>query len=210
MLAGVVQNDPSELLEVFDAAGQPTGQALSRGEIHRRGLWHQAFHCWIRRAGGSQVVLQRRALTKDTFPGKWDAAAAGHWRFGESAAQAAREIAEELGLAVPFGQLRFVGREVSDRAHSNGLIDREHHQVYVLHLDLSLDQYHPDPAEVVGVGAFAGADLLALVEGRLERAAAIEAVAVAPDGRVTPTPVTIGRDDLVPLSDGRLQRLLAA
>ncbi len=130
----VAQNDPHELLEVFDAGGQPTGVARSRADIHRQGDWHQAFHCWIVRDGprGEELVLQRRSPAKDTFPGYWDAAAAGHWRFGETPAEAAREIEEELGLVVPFAALRWVGREAIDRAHPNGLIDREHHQVYVL------------------------------------------------------------------------------
>src|SRR3979411_2930758 len=93
----IQQNDPTELLEVFDAAGRPTGRAKSRAAVHVDGDWHQAFHCWIVRPG-PQVVLQRPAPTKDPFPSSWDAAAAGHWRFGETPEQAAREIAEELGL----------------------------------------------------------------------------------------------------------------
>src|SRR5690348_119494 len=107
----VQQNDPSEMLEVLDPDGRATGRALTRAEIHIRGEWHRAFHCWIVRDGGRQVVLQRRSLAKDTYPGRWDAAAAGHWRFGESAEQAAREIEEELGLSVPFEALAYRGLE---------------------------------------------------------------------------------------------------
>src|ERR1700737_1783560 len=107
----IPQNDPAELLEVFDAAGKPTGRARSRASVHLDGDWHQAFHCWIRRHEGQEVVLQRRSLAKDTFPGCWDASAAGHWRFGETAAEAAREIAEELGLEVSFAELIYRGRE---------------------------------------------------------------------------------------------------
>ena len=61
----VQQNDPSELLEVFDASGRPTGRAMSRAAIHLDGRWHQAFHCWIVRAQGLEVVLQRRAMIGD-------------------------------------------------------------------------------------------------------------------------------------------------
>src|SRR5438132_4311598 len=101
----VRQNDAAEVLEVFDASGAATGRAKSRAAIHLDGDWHLAFHCWILRRGGQEVVLQRRSLGKDTFPGERDAAAAGHWRFGESAAEAAREIAEELGIHVRFEEL---------------------------------------------------------------------------------------------------------
>src|SRR5260370_30279002 len=62
----VPQNDPTELLEVFDARGQPTGRAKTRAAVHVDGDWHQAFHCWILRRNRDEIVLQRRSLGKDT------------------------------------------------------------------------------------------------------------------------------------------------
>src|SRR5437762_3219949 len=138
------KNDPGELLEVLDAEGRPTGQARPRAAIHVDGDWHRAFHCWILRNNGREVVLQRRALVKDTYAGRWDAAAAGHWRFGESAVEAAREIEEELGLDVPFEQLVYRGSERAESHFTNGLIDREFHDVYVLDTALPLGAYRPD------------------------------------------------------------------
>ncbi|MBV9329285.1 MAG: NUDIX domain-containing protein [Chloroflexi bacterium] len=204
----VQQNDPNELLEVFTPSGQPTGRARPRAAIHLDGDWHLAFHCWIVRDGGRQVVLQRRSLRKDTFAGLWDAAAAGHWRFGESAAEAAREIEEELGLRVPFAALTFRTRERSARQFPNGLIDRELHDVYVLEDDRPLTEYRPDPAEVIGVAAFPSEGLLALHEGIVEGVQALESVSVAPSGSVEVTTVRVSRDDLVPYSTGRLRRTL--
>jgi len=203
------QNDPHELLEVFDAAGRPTGVAKPRAAIHIDGDWHQAFHCWILRPG-PEVVLQRRALTKDTFAGCWDAAAAGHWRFGETPLQAAREISEELGLAVGFELLRYRGRERLARRFANGLIDREHHQVYALQLDVSLLRYRPDPHEVSAVGAFAAADLLALLGGKISRVSTVEAVRVADDGAVSPAVFEVLRQDVVPYSVARVRRILGS
>ena len=81
----VATNDPDELLEVFDKNGHGTGRAKTRAEIHRQGLWHLAFFCWIVTSAG-EVVLQRRAATKDVWPGRFDASAAGHVRFGGWAA----------------------------------------------------------------------------------------------------------------------------
>jgi isopentenyldiphosphate isomerase len=202
------QNDPDELLEVFDAAGNPTGQVRPRAAVHLAGDWHQAFHCWILRHRKQEVVLQRRSLTKDTYPGCWDAAAAGHWRFGETAEEAAREIAEELGLAVNFAELAYRGREQGSRSFANGLIDREHHQVYVLDCDRPLTDYHPDPSEVMGLAAFAADDLLALVEGQSTAMNAREAVVVDADGSVRQTVVRVAQDELVPYSVERLRRTL--
>ena len=192
----VQQNDPSELLEVFDSRAHPTGIARSRAEIHVAGEWHLAFHCWIVRRGGAELVLQRRAMGKDTFPGCWDAAAAGHWRFGETAEQAAREIEEELGIVVPFERLRYCGRERLSRRFPNGLIDREFHEVYVLEDDRPLSAYAPDPSEVIGLAAFPAPALLELMAERLD-------AVTAADGSVR-----ISREDVVPYSSARLRRLL--
>jgi isopentenyldiphosphate isomerase len=199
---GVQQNDPTELLEVFDAQGNPTGAPKTRSAIHLDGDWHQAFHCWIVRAG-PEIVLQRRSLTKDTFAGFWDAAAAGHWRFGESAPEAAREIAEELGLDVPFARLRHVARERLARRFANGLIDREFHQVYVLEWNAPLTTYRPDPSEVMAVAAFSARALVSK-----ERIKATDAIRVASDGTVSKIEVEIRRDEMVPYSSARLRRLL--
>jgi len=204
----VQHNDPTELLEVLTPDGQPTGRAKARAAIHLDGDWHLAFHCWILRDAGRQVVLQRRSLRKDTFAGMWDAAAAGHWRVGESAAEAAREIAEELGLEVPFEALVYRTRERSAREFANGLIDRELHDVYVLADDRPLNAYRPDPAEVIGVAAFAAASVLELVDGISASIDALEAVAVNSPGSVESTTVRVSREDLVPYSAERLRRTL--
>lgn len=200
----VQQNDPGELLEIFDADGRATGQAQPRAAIHLNGDWHKAFHCWIVRDNGRQVVLQRRSFGKDTYAGCWDAAAAGHWRFGESPQEAAREIAEELGLDVPFASLIYRGSERAERSFDNGLIDREFHEVYALASDLPLTAYRPDPREVIAVAAFAAADLLG--DGAVLRA--VEAVTVNPDGSLSPTSLEARRDEFVPYPAARLRRML--
>jgi isopentenyldiphosphate isomerase len=202
------QNDPAELLEVLDSNGHPSGIAKPRAAIHVDGDWHQAFHCWIVRGGGSEVVLQRRAFAKDTFPGVWDAAAAGHWRFGETAEEAAREIAEELGLDVSFSELVYRGREEAAQHFSNGLIDREFHQVYLLSLDRPLTSYRPDPREVIGLAAFPTHELIDLLEGFTSKVAAPESVAVDVYGNLSASHVVITRDDVVPYSAARLRRTL--
>jgi isopentenyldiphosphate isomerase len=193
------QNDPGELLEVLDASGRPTGRARPRAAIHLDGDWHRAFHCWIVRNNGREVVLQRRSRLKDTYPGRWDAAAAGHWRFGESAEEAAREIAEELGLNVPFDKLVYRGRERGENTFPNGLIDREYHEVYILDTAVPLTQYMPDPKEVIDLAAFDADALLALASGNLEHIEAVEWLSA---------PVSVTREDLVPYPIARLQRTL--
>ena len=71
-----------------------------RSEVHRLGLQHRAVHVLIFN-GKSEVFLQKRSMTKDTFPGAWDSSASGHLDTGESYdACAVRELREELGLVL--------------------------------------------------------------------------------------------------------------
>jgi len=90
-------DNQDELFDVVDAADRVIGRA-ARGEVHRRGLRHRSVHVFLFNSRG-ELFLQKRAATKDTFPGCYDSSASGHLDVGESYdACAARELEEELGL----------------------------------------------------------------------------------------------------------------
>lgn len=193
--------DPDELLEVFDAKGRPTGRAATRAAIHRQGLWHLAFFCWIVTSAG-EVVLQRRAATKDVWPGRFDASAAGHVRFGETIAQAAREIEEELGLEVDFAALVPVMRHRLEHVHENGLVDRELHDVHLLRCDRPLEDYRPGP-EVSGLAAVPLRALVALAQRTcLEIPTTL--VTFDAEGHAIRSAIVLHREDLVPYDAGYL------
>jgi isopentenyldiphosphate isomerase len=72
-----------------------------RSEVHRRGLLHRAIHVLVFNSRGG-IFLQKRSLTKDREPGKWDSSSSGHVDSGENYdACAVRELREEIGLIVP-------------------------------------------------------------------------------------------------------------
>ena len=195
----VATTDPDELLEVFDKRGRPTGRAQSRRIIHEKGLWHLAFFCWIVTSAGN-VVLQRRAAWKDVWPNRFDASAAGHVRFGENLAQAARELDEELGLSVDVAALEPVMRHRQEHVHESGLIDREIHDVYLLRCDRRLEDYRPGP-EVSGLTSV---PLRALVELAQRTRLEIPATLTTFDAQhhATRAPFLLRRDDLVPYDPG--------
>ena len=200
--------DPRELLEVFDAAGNPTGQALTRGVIHLEGHWHLAFFCWIARpnARGMEILLQHRAARKDVWPLRFDASAAGHVRFGESLEEAAREVREELGIQVELADMIPLGRHRQQHHHQTGIIDREHHQLHLLTPGPPDAAYAPDPLEVAGLAWIDADDLLGLAEGRLRQATVrYRPVDAGSDGVVDRT---LTAADLVPYEDGYHRRLL--
>ena len=92
----------SELFDIYDEGWNHIG-VKARADVHRDGDWHQVFHCWVigRGSGGDgYVVLQKRGPNQDTYPGKIDISAAGHFEAGETRRDGVREIAEELGLCV--------------------------------------------------------------------------------------------------------------
>jgi isopentenyldiphosphate isomerase len=200
--------DPRELLEVYDAEGNPTGEARTRGVVHLEGHWHLAFFCWIARPAerGVEVLLQHRAARKDVWPLRFDASAAGHIRFGESLEEAAREVREELGIEVELSDMVALGRHRQQHNHPNGLIDREHHALHLLTPGPADAAYAPDPREVAGLAWIAADDLLALVEGRrAEATVRYRAVDAPPDGFVARV---LTAADLVPYEDGYHRRLL--
>jgi len=97
-----------DLLDVVDAANQVIGRATRR-EVHDQGLMHRSVHVFVLNPEG-RLYIQRRALSKDTFPGAHDSSAAGHVDAGEDYhACAARELEEELGLKPEHAHLVQVG-----------------------------------------------------------------------------------------------------
>jgi isopentenyldiphosphate isomerase len=87
-----------ELLEVVDENGNVL-RIASRSELHADpSLIHRVVHVLLFDSGG-KLLLQKRSLTKDIAPGKWDTSVGGHVNPGEKIGAAAeREMREELGV----------------------------------------------------------------------------------------------------------------
>src|SRR5438093_7764462 len=163
-------NDPEELFDLCDPRGRPLGTTKPRGQVHRDGDWHRAFHCWIvvpSPTDAPDLILQRRSEIKDTWPGLWDVSAAGHYAAGEGIEGGLREIKEELGLVVPEEDLVQAGWRREEAFYENGLIEREIQDVFFLLSPIEVASLHPHPEEVSGVAVVPLAELTRLCEGKL-------------------------------------------
>ena len=97
-----------ELWDVYDIDRQKTGGLAPRhnGRPLPAGQYHLVVHiCLFNQKG--QMLIQQRQLDKAGYPGLWDVTAAGSALAGEnSAAAAARELWEELGISHDFAKER--------------------------------------------------------------------------------------------------------
>lgn len=90
-------NSPDESVEEIDRLGNVV-RLVSRARMRAEGLLHRSVFVAVTSENG-QLLVHRRADTKDVWPGWWDVAVGGVCAPGETwDAAATRELAEELGL----------------------------------------------------------------------------------------------------------------
>ena len=87
-----------ELLEIVDKDGKSLGVA-PRSTIHGNpSLLHKVVHVLVFNSDG-ELLLQKRSMSKDVEPGKWDTSVGGHVSAAEDVSLAVyREMKEELGI----------------------------------------------------------------------------------------------------------------
>jgi isopentenyldiphosphate isomerase len=200
--------DPDEPFDVIHADGRPTGRVKSRAAIHRDGDWHRAVHIWITGIdnGAPFLTFQRRASRKDTWPDRYDATVGGHYRAGETLAEALREVKEEIGLTPDPGQLRPLGVRVCANEVERGIIDRELQDVFLLRDDRPLIEYHPNPAELAALARFPLPTLIPFLAGEVTPVRGESFTA----GDQAAMPTIASSDDFIPSIDRYFLRVALA
>ena len=133
----------TEFLDIVDMSGTPTGETIDRITAHREGILHRTTHLWIlrRRNEVTEVLLQKRSKTKDSYPGCYDISSAGHIPAGvDWLPSALRELEEELGITeVAEDDLILCGwRHIvhDDVFHGTPYKDRQISNIYCIWLDV--------------------------------------------------------------------------
>lgn len=134
-----------ELFRTFNEQGEPVA-LVPRNEVHAAGYWHKSAQVFVFNAGG-ELLLQRRAPSKDLYAGLWDYSVGEHLQPDENfAAGAQRGLREELGIVaadlMPLGGERWVVQS------GTGFVDREIQQAYCCNYDGEIIADSVEVAEV--------------------------------------------------------------
>ena len=110
-----------EWFPLMNEEGETIGKA-TRKECHNGSkLLHPVVHLHIFNEAGD-LYLQKRPMTKDIQPGKWDTAVGGHVDYGETTEEALRrEVREELGITDFTPQ--FIARYVFESSIEKELVN---------------------------------------------------------------------------------------
>ncbi|NLL12277.1 MAG: NUDIX domain-containing protein [Fibrobacter sp.] len=141
-----------EFFDVINPDGTSAGYSLPRDEVHKKGLWHRTVHIWILNFN-KELLIQKRSLQKEVYPGLWDISCAGHLSSGEDCCTGAiRELKEELGLTVEPGELKYLFTVTQHYESPDKLfIDNELTDVLLLNKDVVIDAMRIDKNEVAEV-----------------------------------------------------------
>jgi isopentenyldiphosphate isomerase len=91
--------NPKELLLVVDESDHPL-ETLPRKEVHADMLLHRISHIWVI-DDQKRVLVQKRSLQKDKWPGMWECWFGGHVLADDTYLETAvLETKEEIGLQV--------------------------------------------------------------------------------------------------------------
>ncbi len=130
-----------EYFDIYTENGTPTGEKIERSLAHEKGILHAAVHIYIYRIKNDrlEILLQKRADNKDSFPSCYDTSCAGHVSAGDDfITTALKELEEELGLQISPDSLVYAFDQLVEKInvfYSKPFTDREYNKVYLLYYD---------------------------------------------------------------------------
>lgn len=191
-----------EFLDIYSGIGQHMG-TMSRNEVHKKGLWHKTFHCWIIYKDENNegfIVFQKRSDNKKSWPGYFDISAAGHIEAGETIEDGLRELKEELGVEVEFDKLISLGTRVCVEEFKENTLNHEFQSIFLLYDDRSLQSYNLQGDELSGVCSIKITELLLLFSGKISHIN-VDGLLINKDRQKVETNFKFTLDKLIPTLD---------
>lgn len=146
-----------EILDIVDENGEPTGETVERKIAHRDGIRHRTSHVWIARIrnGRIEILLQKRAENKESYPGCYDISSAGHIPAGDGFKESAiRELHEELGITADKDELIYCGDRCirwNDVFSGVKFRDNQFSRVFLLWRDMEENEFVLQKSELESV-----------------------------------------------------------
>ncbi|WP_100404284.1 NUDIX hydrolase [Bacillus solitudinis] len=186
-----------EKLKIFDDNKNLIGVA-SRGDVHRIGYWHEAFHCWFisNEQGIDYIYLQLRSKNKKDYPNLLDITAAGHLLADETVEDGVREIKEEIGIDVAFKELISLG-VIDYCVVQEGFIDKELANVFLYRSKNIFGDFTLQVEEVSGIVKAKFIDFSQLWFGEKDEIQ-ISGFEINDDGKKQIMKENVSRDKFVP------------
>ena len=172
LISATLDGKDLEFFDVLDENGQKTGKIKERSLVHEDGDIHGTVHIWIRRKTkkGYDLLLQKRSMEKDSFPGCYDISSAGHISAGDEPLESAiRELSEELGIHATKDDLKYVGTHegiATGHFHGRDFKNHEISSVYIYEEPVDIDKLKLQTDEVEDVIWIDFDELLAKIKNR--------------------------------------------
>ncbi|MDD2647077.1 MAG: NUDIX domain-containing protein [Patescibacteria group bacterium] len=140
-----------EILNIVDENDNIIGQE-QRERVHKSGLLHREIHVWVYNDKG-EVLLQKRAMDKDTFPGLFDASVGGHVDLNQTYEEAAtRELEEEIGVKADIKDLSYlIKMRDKDYDQSTGMTNNRFWVVYAYKYNENKDNLRLEKGKAISL-----------------------------------------------------------
>ena len=160
-----------EFIDILTEDGKETGIKKERNLVHVDGDWHKVVQIFVINNQG--ILLQQRALTKKSDPGKWCASASGHISTGEKSIEAAiKEFKEELGIKLDKEDFNLVDTFKSPSVrinNGNKIINNHFVDLYIVNSDIDIRSVNLQKEEVSQVGYFKKEEFWEMVKKKDDR-----------------------------------------
>lgn len=194
-----------EILNIFDYKHNLIGTE-DRAVAHKKGLWHETFHCWLIRKRGEKifVLFQKRAATKKDYPDLLDITAAGHILCDETKEDGIRELEEELGVKASTDRMRYLGVR-TETVETEKLYNKEFQHVYLLEDDTPLNKYKLQEEEVCGLIEVELYDGLKLLYNEIDSLKCVSVI--SENGILKEKPYVLRNSDFIERPDGYYKKI---